>query len=321
MKKVINFIVSFFKKLWNFIVINLKDKTTFIIFLIVFAVFTSPIYLGYILGLIFKNAWLIGIATTYLALWAGPGTPIFPIIILITLGIRNLIKIIFKDTKIDTILFDIDGTLINSEKYTILSKIVEGKKYGYDIKEETVINTLGLSKELSKEYFISQYDENFPYDELREKRFEYIKNALINNEVEYKKGAVELIEYLKQNNYKMALVSSSSKELLDLYVEHLDLFKNFEVIVSGDDVKKGKPFPDSFKLACNKLFSLPNNTLVIEDSKNGILAAKNAKMRSVFIEDYVKVNEEIKKNSTYIFKDMFEVIDLLEKQKEVKKKK
>ena len=43
--------------------------------------------------------------------------------------------------------------------------------------------------------------------------------------------------------------------------------------------------------------------------------------RKIFIEDYVKVNEEIKKNSTYIFKDMFEVIDLLEKQKEVKKKK
>ena len=209
--------------------------------------------------------------------------------------------------------FDIDGTLIDSEKYTIESKIIEGKKYGYDIDEDTVIHTLGMSKEISKEYFISKFDDKFPYDELREMRYEYIKRALENKEMQYKKGAIELVNYLKENNYKMALVSSSSKKLIDLYIEHLDLFKEFHVVVCGDDVKKGKPNPDSFLLACNKLFSIPNNSLVIEDSKNGILASKNAKIKSVFIKDYVDIDEEIKENSTYILNDLSEVISLLEK--------
>ena len=314
-------IINFFKKIWNFIVSNLKDKTTFIIFLIVLAIFGSPIVLGYILGIILKNAWLIGIATTCLAIWAGPGTPIFPLILIITIAIRNLIKIIFNDNTIDTIIFDIDGTLIDSEKYTISSKIIEGKKYGYDISEEVVINSLGMAKAISKEYYINIFGDNFPYDELRVKRTEYIINALNNNEVEYKKGAYELIEYLLKNKYKIALVSSSNIDLINEYKKHLDLFKDFEVIITGDDVKRGKPHPDGFFLAIKKLNSIVKKSLVIEDSKNGILAAKKGRIRSVFIEDYFKLNDEIKDNATYIFNDLSEVINLLEEQKNKKKRK
>jgi len=317
-KKIIQSIHNFFKKLFDFIVTNLKDKTTFIIFFIVLAIFCSPIVLGYILGIIFENAWLIGIATTCLAIWAGPGTPIFPLILIITLAIRKLLKFIFKSKIIDTVIFDIDGTLINTEKYTILSKIIEGKKYGYDVTEEIVINSLGMSKMAIKEYYSSIFDDKFPCDELRTKRTEYILNALLNNEIEYKKGAIELVEYLLNNNYKIALVSSSTSNLIELYKKHLDLFKNFNIIITGDDVKKGKPDPDGFLLAIKKLNSLPMNTLIIEDSKNGILAAKKAKVKSVFIEDYYKLNDEIEKNSTYILNDLSEVITLLENNKKKK---
>lgn len=313
-------IVNFFKKIWNFIVTNLKDRTTLIIFLIVLAIFVSPIILGYIFGTIFKNGWLIGIATTYLAIWAGPGTPIFPLILIITLAIRKLIKIIFNDKKIDTILFDIDGTLIDTEKYTISSKIIEGKKYGFDVKEEVVINSLGMSKIVSNEYYTSIYGKNFPCKELRVKRTDYIIDALKNKEVKYKKGAKELINYLLENNYKIGLVTSSNSFLIDQYKEYLDLFKNFEVIITGDDIKNGKPHPDGFLLAIKKLNSLPINTLIIEDSKNGILAAKKAKVKSVFIEDYYKLNDEIKKNATYILNDLNEVIPLIENYNKKKRK-
>ena len=216
--------------------------------------------------------------------------------------------------KIDTILLDIDGTLIDSEKYTISSKIIEGKKYGYDIEEEIVINTLGMSRNISENYFKSIYGDKFPYEELRIKRYDYIFEALENNKLEYKKGAIELINYLEENNYKFALVSSSGNKLIDKYKKHLRLFEKFSVIITGDDIKNGKPNPDGFLLAMNKLNSSPEKCLVIEDSKNGILAAKNANMKSVFIQDYVKVNEEIKNNSTYILSDLIDVITLLKEQ-------
>ena len=217
-----------------------------------------------------------------------------------------------KKSKIDTILLDIDGTLIDSEIYTIKSKIIEGKKYGFDIKEEIVINTLGMSRDISEKYFKSIYGDNFPYEELRVKRYDYIYEALEKNELQYKKGAIELIDYLEKNNYKFALVSSSGHKLINKYIKHLDLFKKFNVIITGDDVENGKPNPDGFLLAVNKLNSNVENSLVIEDSKNGILAAKNGNIKSVFIEDYVKLNDEIKENSTYVLNDLFDVITLLE---------
>lgn len=318
MKKIKNWIIKFFKALWNFIVTNLKDRTTLIIFIIVFLLFSSPIILGYLLGFIFQNGWLIGIATGYLAIWAGPGTPVIPLILLITLAIRKIIKIIFNNKKIDTILFDIDGTLLDTEKYTISSKIIEGKKYGFDVSEESVIKSLGMAKEVSKIHFTSLYGDNFPVDELRKKRFEYINNALLNKEVQYKKGAKELIDFLLQNNYKLALVSSSPTNLIKEYQEHLDLLKHFKIIITGDDIKNGKPHPEPYLKACKKLFSLPINCLVIEDSKNGILSAKNAKMKSVFIKDYVEIDEEIKNNATYILDDLSEIIPLLIKDKKKK---
>ena len=91
-KKCCCWFISFFKWLLS----QLKDKTTVIIFLILFAVAVSPIVLGYIFGFILKNNYFIGIATAYLLFWIAPGTPVFTVIIALTLAIRKLIKVILK---------------------------------------------------------------------------------------------------------------------------------------------------------------------------------------------------------------------------------
>ena len=85
---------------------------------------------------------------------------------------------------IKCVLFDMDGTIINSEKYTISSKIIEGKKLGYDVSMEAVIGSFGLSRENSERYFKNIYGEDFPNDILSEYRFEYIIKAMKSNELE-----------------------------------------------------------------------------------------------------------------------------------------
>ena len=94
-KKIKNWFISFFKWLFS----QLKDKTTIIIFIILLAVAISPIVLGYIFGFIMNNNYLIGIATAYLLFWMAPGTPVFTVIIILTLGIRKLIKFIMNGGK------------------------------------------------------------------------------------------------------------------------------------------------------------------------------------------------------------------------------
>ena len=90
LKKCYCWFVAFFKWLFG----QLKDKTTIIIFIILLAVAVSPIVLGYVFGFILKNNYLIGIASAYLLFWVAPGTPVFTVVIALTLAIRKLIKVI-----------------------------------------------------------------------------------------------------------------------------------------------------------------------------------------------------------------------------------
>ena len=84
------------KKIWDWIKTNLKDKTTRWTFIIVYLVMTSEVWLCYILGIIFKNAWLIGIATASLAFWIAPATPLLPLCLGISIGIIAIIRKVRK---------------------------------------------------------------------------------------------------------------------------------------------------------------------------------------------------------------------------------
>ena len=89
-KKLVDWIKKFFKWLLS----HLKDKTTIIIFLILFGIAISPIVLGFVFGFILNNTYLIGIATAYLLFWLAPATPVFTIIIAVTIMIRRIIELI-----------------------------------------------------------------------------------------------------------------------------------------------------------------------------------------------------------------------------------
>ena len=80
------------RKIWEWLKTNLKDRTTRWTFIIVYLVMTSEVWLCYILGIIFKNGWLIGIATTSLAFWCAPATPLLPLCLAISIGIVAIIR-------------------------------------------------------------------------------------------------------------------------------------------------------------------------------------------------------------------------------------
>lgn len=128
-----------------------------------------------------------------------------------------------------------------------------------------------------------------------------------------KKGLLELINYLKENNYLIAIASSSKKERINWYLEIININKNiFNVITCGDDIINGKPAPDIFLKTCEKLNVKPSRTIVLEDSNNGIKAAKKAGCISVLIPDL----DVIKETTTFDYKldSLLDVIDLLEKR-------
>jgi HAD superfamily hydrolase (TIGR01509 family) len=96
-------------------------------------------------------------------------------------------------------------------------------------------------------------------------------------------GAVDLVEELSRSGLRLAVASSSPRRVVDRVLAKLGLARAFAVVVSGDDVAAGKPAPDIFLLAAARLRPRPANCLVIEDSPNGLEAARRAGMGTVAV--------------------------------------
>ena len=212
---------------------------------------------------------------------------------------------------IKAILFDMDGTLIDDEKYTISSKIIEGKKYGFNVKRKDVLMSLGMSKENSRKHFTYIYGENFPVDELAYQRFVYIINSMKERGIKLKPYVKKIIRFCKKNNIKMSICTSSTREKVDEYSKYGDLFNNFDFIVTGDEIKNGKPSPDIFLKGLELSKVKKEECLIIEDSNIGVEAALNAGIDVIMIPDLVKPQGKTLINRVKVYKNLNEVIELL----------
>ena len=120
---------------------------------------------------------------------------------------------------------------------------------------------------------------------------------------------MELLDFLNENGIKKAIASSSIKRKVDLYLEKTNLKEKFDYIVSGNEVEKPKPYPDLYNNACNHFQADKNNVIILEDSKNGLLSAKNADIEKRFyIPDLLLLSMEEEKELSYKkFNDLIEV--------------
>lgn len=209
---------------------------------------------------------------------------------------------------IKAVLFDLDGTLIDDEKFTITSKIIEGKKIGYDIDEATAKRSLGMSYENSKRYFRDLYGADFPFDFFRRKRFEYIVDDMRKNGIRWKEGAEEIVAFCRKNGIKTAICTSSSRKYLNAYASFTNLFSEIDRIVSGEDVKKGKPDPEIFRIPIEEFGIRSEESLVVEDSHNGVRAGLLSGADVIMIPDLLEPLPEFALQGVKICKSLCDVI-------------
>jgi HAD superfamily hydrolase (TIGR01509 family) len=124
-----------------------------------------------------------------------------------------------------------------------------------------------------------------------------------------KKGLIELLEFLKERDIKIALATSTSHETARFNLEISNTLKYFDTLVCGNDVKNGKPHPEVFLTAAERLGAKPENCLAYEDSINGIKSAYAAGMVTVMVPDYIPPTEEIKPMITFLCGDLAQSIE------------
>lgn len=180
---------------------------------------------------------------------------------------------------IKAVIFDMDGVIIDSEPDHIRFEQQLFKSLGFNVSLEYHNKFVGTTSyymwnDLKNKYSLKNTVEELVKND-RDKYYNYLCSL---EKLEPIKGVRELIKFLHDRGYKLAVASSSPLNVIERVVKLLALDEYFDYLVTGDFVKRSKPAPDVFLYAAEKLGVKPNQCIVIEDSSNGVSAAKEAGM-------------------------------------------
>ncbi len=217
--------------------------------------------------------------------------------------------------QVKAVLFDMDGVVLDTEKlYTRFWQEAAGE-FGYEMTLGQTLGMRSLNRKAGEAKLKSYFGDNISYEQIREKRIELMDAFVEKEGVLLKEGINQLLDYLKENDIKTAIATSSPIERTIKYLSSVKLVDRFDDIISGYMVENGKPAPDIFLYAAEKLGEQPKECLVLEDSPAGIMAAYNAGCIPVMVPDQDKPGEDIKKLLYCEAENLIKVIDILEELK------
>lgn len=213
-------------------------------------------------------------------------------------------------TNTKAVLFDLDGTLIDSMGLWREIDIEFCENHGFKMPEDLQKQIEGLSMYETADYFINTFNLNYSNEELMDIWNEMAEDAY-RNSIELKNGAIEFLDFLKENKIKTAVATSNSKRLVNACFEGTGLKNYIDLFVTANEVAAGKPAPDVYLEAARRLDVAPEYCLVFEDIIPGIEAGHNAAMRVCAIYDsYSKDIDNIKREqSDYYINDYFEILE------------
>lgn len=213
---------------------------------------------------------------------------------------------------IKAVIFDMDGVIFDTERIYLEDWTKVFKKYGYEMKKEIYLSVMGRGRKVVKEVFRKHFGQELPIEKMYKEKDFLLNEAINNNKIPLKEGAIEILNFLGNNGYKIALASSAKRDRILKQVELAGIKEKFKIIVSGDDVKNNKPDPEIFLKAAKGLDVSPKQCIVIEDSTSGICAASKAGMIALHVEDLKKADNEILLNCYSNFKNLTEILQYLQ---------
>jgi beta-phosphoglucomutase len=184
-------------------------------------------------------------------------------------------------TGTEAFLFDLDGVIVDSSEFHKKSWFEVMRKLGVNFGEEDFKSTFGMTNDI----IIRKYVPNASDDEVRKigEEKERIYRELAKGKIKPIPGSIEFIKFLKEKGIKLALVSSTPKENIEFLSDEIGMRNLFDVVISGSDIRRGKPNPDCYITAAEKLGVPTKKCWVIEDSQHGIDAGSSAGAKTIGI--------------------------------------
>ena len=210
------------------------------------------------------------------------------------------------------VIFDMDGTVIDTEKVFISAWEMAGKLYGYNIAKDTMLHMLGLGKKAFRAAMLEQFGADFQYEQIDNDRQKFYDEEFEKSGVSKKPGLDYLLDCLANAKIPVGLATSRPKERAFLFLNKVGILDKFTAITCGDEIKNGKPAPDIFLLTAERLGQSPSTCVGFEDSTAGLKALAAAGMRSIFIKDLIDPPQEVLATVWHHCHDLAEAVPLLQ---------
>ena len=193
----------------------------------------------------------------------------------------------------DTFIFDMDGTLIDTEKYYNRCWVQAVRDAGFFITPGQALEFRSLGRPFAPERFRELFGDGFDYHAVREHRKKLMEEMIREEGLALKPGVTALLKELKSHGLRPMIATATDMERTERYLRQLGIYDCFDRIISAVMVKKGKPAPDIYLYACEQAGRKPQECIAIEDSPNGVRSAAAAGCKVVMIPDLTPPSPDI----------------------------
>ena len=193
------------------------------------------------------------------------------------------------------VLFDMDGLIIDTEKHYQKAWIQAAKELGFNMTVKEQLYLRSCTKKYAEPIMQKFFGPDFDYDKVRNRRKEIMDEDLKKFGIEKKPYVDKILDFLKEEGIKRALVTATHETKAREYLKEIELEEKFDKVICADMVENGKPDPDIYLFACEKIGEKPSDCLALEDSPNGVRSAYSAGVDVIMVPDLSEPDEELNK--------------------------
>ncbi len=191
------------------------------------------------------------------------------------------------------VIFDMDGTLIDTEKYYRVFWPRALAQFGYHMTDEQALYMRSLGRPFAPAKLKEWFGPELDYAAVRSCRKRLMEDYLEKVGIDLKPGALELLGALQEHHVQTAIATASDRERTVKYLGNLGLLPYFSRIICATQVREGKPAPDIYLYACEQLGKVPGECFAVEDSPNGVRSAYRAGCKVIMVPDQTPPDEEL----------------------------
>lgn len=212
---------------------------------------------------------------------------------------------------VKAVIFDLDGTLIDTERIYRQVWPLAIKDMGHEMVDNQYLQMRSLGRPFAPLKMKEWFGEDFDYNEARRIRKGYFDAYVEKYGIDVKKGAFELLEYLHKKNIITAIATATDIPRATAFLKQVGLDGHFDKVISAVDVKEGKPSPYVYEYACAELGFKPKDCVAVEDAPNGITAAYRAGLRVIMVPDASEPSEEDNSKIIACVKSLDEIMEII----------